>query len=129
MIGYETTFITRTDISDENLKTFNEKLKGIIEAHGGQLIAVEDWGRRRLAYPIQKETRGHYTYLLYTGNNTLVAELERNIRINESVMRFLSVKLGDDFDPAKHKRAITPAAQAANAAAVSPNAGTGQPSA
>ncbi len=123
MIGYETTFITRTDISDENLKTFNEKLKGIIQAHGGQLIATEDWGRRRLAYPVQKETRGHYTYFLYTGNNTVVAELERNIRINESVMRFLSVKLGDDFDPAKHKRTITPAAQAASAAAVLPNAG------
>lgn len=122
MIGYETTYITRPDVSDDNQKTFLDKVKGIIAAHGGQVVAVEDWGRRRLAYPIQKETRGYYTYIMYTGNNSLVAELERNLRINESVMRFLSVKLGDDFDPAKIKRkptpnvAATPNVQAVNAA-------------
>lgn len=108
MIGYETTYITRPDVSDEQQKTFLEKVKGIVQAHGGQVVAVEDWGKRRLAYPIQKETRGYYTYLMFTGNNSLVAELERNIRINEQVLRFLSVKLGDDFDPTKVKRKPSP---------------------
>src|SRR5689334_2198526 len=98
MIGYETTYITRPDVSDEQQKTFLEKLKNIVQADNGQVVVVEDWGKRRLAYPIQKETRGYYTYFMYTGNNSLVAELERNIRINEQVLRFLSVKLGDDFD-------------------------------
>lgn len=108
VIGYETTFILRPDIADDNQKTLVEKLKSIIAAHGGQVVAMEDWGRRRLAYPIQKETRGYYTYLLYTGNNDLVAELERNLRITESAIRFLTVKLGDDFDAANHKRKPTP---------------------
>ncbi|MBI3543420.1 MAG: 30S ribosomal protein S6 [Deltaproteobacteria bacterium] len=108
MIGYETTYILRADVSDEVQKTFLEKLKGIITTAGGQVIAVEDWGRRRLAYPIQKENRGYYTYLLYTGNNALVAELERNLRINEQALRFLSVKLEDDFDPATFKRRPSP---------------------
>lgn len=108
MIGYETTYILRADTSEDNQKSFLEKLKGIIAAHGGQVIAVEDWGKRRLAYAIEKETRGYYTYLLYTGNNTLVAELERNMRINEQVMRFLSVKLENDFDAATYKRKPTP---------------------
>lgn len=108
MIGYETTYITRPDVSEDAQKTFLEKLKGIVAAHGGQILATEDWGKRRLAYPIQKESRGYYTYLLFTGNNSLVAELERNMRINETVLRFLSVKLADDFDPAKHKRKPTP---------------------
>lgn len=108
MIGYETTYILRPDVSESAGKTFLEKLKGIIAAHQGQVIAVEDWGKRRLAYPIQKETRGYYTYILYTGNNSLVAELERNLRINEQVIRFLSVHIGDDFDTATFKRKPTP---------------------
>lgn len=126
MIGYETTYITRADVSDENQKTFLEKLKGIIAAHGGQVVALEDWGRRRLAYPIQKENRGYYTYMLFTGNNSLVAELERNLRINETVLRFLSVKIGNDFDPAKFKRkptanvAATPNVQAVSPVAAAP---------
>lgn len=127
MIGYETTYITRPDVTEDGLKTFLEKIKGIIAAHGGQVVAVEDWGKRRLAYPIQKESRGYYTYLLYTGNNTLVAELERNLRINEQVLRFLSVKLGHDFDPAKIKRKPSPNV-VANVASVGPviPAGTGE---
>jgi small subunit ribosomal protein S6 len=113
MIGYETTYILRADATEDQQKTFLEKLKGIISAHGGQVVAVEDWGRRRLAYPIHKENRGYYTYLLYTGNNSLVAELERNLRINEQALRFLSVKLGDDFDPATFKRKPSPNIQTA----------------
>lgn len=108
MIGYETTYILRADVTDDAQKTFLEKLKGIIAAHGGSVISVEDWGKRRLAYAIEKETRGYYTYILYTGNNSLVAELERNLRINEAALRFLTVKLADDFDPAKMKRKSTP---------------------
>lgn len=107
-IGYETTYIMRPDISEDAQKTFLDKLKGIITAHQGQVVAVEDWGKRRLAYPLQKETRGYYTYILYTGNSSLVAELERNLRINEQALRFLSVKLGDDFDPNEFKRKPTP---------------------
>jgi small subunit ribosomal protein S6 len=107
-IGYETTFIMRPDTTDAAHKNLMEKLKGIIQTHGGELSTVEDWGRRRLAFPIQKETKGLYTYLLYTGNNSLVAELERNMRINEQVIRFLSVKLGSDFEAAKHKRRAMP---------------------
>ena len=108
MIGYETTYICRADATDDQQKTFLEKIKGIIAAHGGQVVAQEDWGKRRLAYPIEKETRGYYTYILYTGNNALVAEIERNLRINEQIMRFLSVKLGADFDVANFKRKPTP---------------------
>ncbi len=109
MIGYEATYISRADISDDNAKTFLEKVKGIITAHGGETLLVEDWGRRRLSYPINKETRGLYTHLVFTGNNSLVAELERNLRIAEPVMRFLTVKLGDDFDKATYKHGATPA--------------------
>ncbi len=111
MTGYETTFIVRVDVSDETQKNITEKFKGIIAAHGGELVHMENWGRRRLAYPISKETRGSYIYMVYTGDNKLVAELERNIRINEQIMRYLSVKIGDDFEPSKFQKHITPANQ------------------
>jgi len=118
MIGYETTFILRPDITDDAQKALIEKFKGIIQAHGGQTLTVEEWGKRKLAYAIQRETRGVYVYMLYTGNNSLVAELERNLRITEQVIRFLTVHLGKDFDPAKFKRRANP-----NAAPVGPVGG------
>ena len=107
MIGYETTYILKPDAPESGQKAFLEKVKGIVQAHDGTVVAVEDWGKRRLAYPIKKETRGYYTYLLYTANNSAVAEIERNLRINEQVLRFLSVKLGDDFDAAQYRRKPT----------------------
>ena len=103
LVGYEMTFIMKAEVADDVLKAFTEKLKGIIELHKGTVLVTEDWGRRKLAYPINKETRGAYTHLVFSGDNKVVAELERNMRINESVMRFLSVKLDHDFNAAEYK--------------------------
>src|SRR4051812_25676267 len=81
MIGYETTFIVSPEVADDAQKTFLEKVKGIISTHGGSVLVTEDWGKRKLAYPINKETRGCYHYLVYSGDNKVVAEIERNMRI------------------------------------------------
>ncbi len=91
--NYETTLIFRPDIGENNKKTFIDKLKGIIAAHDGEVLGFEDWGKRKLAYTIQKENRGYYIHMNYTGNNDLVEELERNLRLNEQVIRFLTVKI------------------------------------
>ena len=107
MRAYETTYIQRADVSDDAQKSFLEKVKGIIQAHEGQVIAVEDWGKRKLAYAIGKETRGYYAYILYTGNNELVAEIERNLRLNEQILRFLSVTVTDEYDVKTFKRKPT----------------------
>src|SRR4029077_17945300 len=56
------------------------------------------WGKRKLAYPIHKETRGQYSYLVYTGTGDIVHEMERNLRLNEHVLRFLTVNLEKEFD-------------------------------
>lgn len=97
--GYETTFITRSEMSDEAVKALQERLHGVIASFQGEVVLSEDWGRRKLAYPIQKETRGHYTYIVYTGTGDVVHEIERNLRLHEHVLRFLSVNLGAEFDP------------------------------
>ena len=96
--GYETTFITRVDLTDDALKTLKDRLTAVVGNYGGEVVYQEDWGKRKLAYPINKETRGHYTYLVYTGKGEVVAELERNLRLNEFVMRFLTVNLAKEFD-------------------------------
>ena len=96
--GYETTIITRAEMSDEALKTLNERLKGVVDAYKGELVLSEDWGKRKLAYTIQKESRGQYTYMVYTGTGDIVHEMERNLRLHEHVLRFLTVNLEKEFD-------------------------------
>ena len=117
MMGYETTLILKPEVTDDTQKAIVEKMKGIITAHGGELIHLENWGRRKLAYPIQKETRGTYIFMIYTGNSSLVAELERNVRINEQIMRHLSVKFVQDYEAEKFKKPVTPMTQVAHAPA------------
>ena len=104
LIGYETTFIVSPETGEDIQKTFLEKVKTIISNHSGSVVAVEDWGKRKFAYPINGEVRGYYHHIAFAGDNKLVAELERNMRINESVLRFLTVKLDTDFNAAEYKR-------------------------
>jgi small subunit ribosomal protein S6 len=97
--GYETTVITRAEMSDEGLKALQERLVGVFASFKGELVLTEDWGKRKLAYPITKETRGHYTYLVYTGKGDVVHEVERTLRLQDHVLRFLTVNLGTEFEP------------------------------
>lgn len=96
--GYETTIITKNEMADSDLEALKKKLSGAISSMGGKVVYQEDWGKRKLAYHVGKESRGHYTYLVYNGKPGVSAEVERNLRINESVMRFLTVQLGKEFD-------------------------------
>jgi small subunit ribosomal protein S6 len=103
LAGYETTFITRSELADDQLKALQEKLNGIVAQYGGELVLSEDWGKRKLAYPITKESRGQYTYMVYSGKGDIVHEMERNLRLHDHVLRFLTVNLATEFD-AEHFR-------------------------
>jgi small subunit ribosomal protein S6 len=105
--GYETTFIHSPDVTDESLATLKKKLEGVIASFGGELVQTDDWGKRKLAYPIRKETRGHYTFMLYTGKPGVVAEMERTLRIQDNVIRFLSINLEQEFDVSKYEKKLT----------------------
>ena len=96
--GYETVIITRIDMTDDALKTLKEKIITVLKTFGGDVVYQEDWGKRKFAYPINKETRGHYTFLVYTGHGDVVAEVERNLRLNEFVIRFMTINLAKEFD-------------------------------
>lgn len=105
---YETMFIVQPDLSDEDLKALTGRVQNIIETMKGELKRLDDWGVRKLAYPIEKCTKGRYYYLRYDGDPTLIAELERRLRLNDKVIRYQSVKL--------EKEPITPAAAASRPA-------------
>jgi small subunit ribosomal protein S6 len=98
MPSYETTIITKAATSEDQINTLKQKVESVLQAHQGTLGVYEDWGTRRLSYDIQKESRGRYIYFGYVGNNGTVAELERNLRINENVVRYLSVNVSDEDD-------------------------------
>lgn len=105
--GYETTFITRAELTDEALKALQDKLVGVVAGYGGEMVMTEDWGKRKLAYSIEKETRGHYTYFVYTGRGDVVHEMERNLRLHDHVLRFLTVNLQDEFQADEFRKRRT----------------------
>jgi len=102
--GYETTFITRSELTDEALKTLQERISQVVSTFQGEVVLAEDWGKKKLAYPIKKESRGHYTYMVYTGKPGVVHEIERNLRLHDHVLRFLTVNLDQEFDAPEFKK-------------------------
>ena len=80
---YETLMLLDPDLPQETTTQLTDKLKGIIDSMGGRLIREEDWGRRRLSYPVRKQMYGQYILFDFMGSPELLNELERNIRIDE----------------------------------------------
>lgn len=97
--NYETVFIASPALADARINEIKEKSRQVIEAHSGKVLNVDDWGKRRMSYPINKEFKGHYVCFTYSGDNGCVAELERNMRINEDIIRFLTIKIDEKVDP------------------------------
>ena len=93
---YETIYIVQPDLGDEEIKTLSTKVQDIIANMNGDFKRLEDWGVRKLAYPINKSPRGRYFYLRFDGDSPLIAELERRLRLDDKVYRYQSVKLDVD---------------------------------
>ena len=104
---YETTYILRPDVSNENISAVNSKVRGIIEAGGGNLLKVENWGRRKLAYEVAKQLKGVYLFFNYLGPAGLVEEIERNLRLSDQVIRYYSVKTAENVDVAAKTVTVT----------------------
>jgi len=93
MRRYETIFIADPDLQEDARKTLFDKYKNLLQQGGGILIDFDDWGNRKLAYPIKKKARGHYVCMTYGGVGELVTELERIIRLDDNMMKFMTVLL------------------------------------
>ena len=92
MNHYETVFIATPVLSDVQTKELFGKFQGVITENGGQIVSSEDWGLRKLAYPIQKKTTGFYYLIEFEGEGDLVEKLETQYRRDERVIRFLTFK-------------------------------------
>lgn len=95
---YETTYILHPDIDDAVKNTVAERVENIIKSFDGEIVRVEEWGRRKLAYRVKKQTRGVYVYVRYTATADSVAELERILRLLDSVLKFLTIKVDVQFE-------------------------------
>ncbi|MCP9611103.1 30S ribosomal protein S6 [Coprobacter tertius] len=93
MNHYETVFILTPVLSDVQMKEAVDKFKDILVAEGAEIINEENWGLRKLAYPIQKKSTGFYQLLEFNADPTVIAKLEVNFRRDERVIRFLTFRM------------------------------------
>jgi small subunit ribosomal protein S6 len=98
MRRYETIFIVDPDLSDEERSPLFERLKPLFPQLDGFLVMVEEWGTKNLAYEIKKKKRGYYVRLDYCGTGPLVNEIERFFRIDDRVLKYMTVLLEEDVD-------------------------------
>ena len=119
---YETIIIVQPDLGDEDLKGVSAKVQDVIANMNGDFKRLEDWGLRKLAYPINKCARGRYYYLRFDGDAALIAELERRLRLDDKIIRYQSVRLEKEVEPAvvAQKAPVESAAAEAEVAAETP---------
>lgn len=96
---YETIFLVKPDLTDDNVDKLKERVRGIVSREGGKVIRFTVWGKKKTMFPVAKQPRAIYVHTHFLGSSKLVAEVERNLRNFDEVTRYLSVKLGDEVDP------------------------------
>ena len=96
---YETIYILRPDTQNDRVAEVNQRVRGIIESQGGVVLNVDNWGKRKLAYEIKKELKGIYLFWSYLGSPQVVTEFERNMRMIDPVIRYMTVMAGRDIVP------------------------------
>ncbi len=105
MREYETTFIVQPEISDEGSQAILAKLDGILEAGGATRLMCEDHGKRKLAYEVRKFHKGHYYTLQFLDGGQVVPEVERVLRLEESVLRFLTILENEEVEDVEARKA------------------------
>ena len=98
MRHYETTYILRPNLGEEQFTEIIDRTNAIITNDQGAVICLDRWGMKRLAYEIKKEVQGYYVYLNYAAPGKTVDEIERIFRIDDRVLRYLTIKLNDSMN-------------------------------
>ena len=89
MNKYENLYVINAELSDEEIKSVIEKFTKVITDNGGEIEKVDEWGKRRLAYPINYKTEGYYVLVLFEADGPVPAELQRNLKNDERIMRYV----------------------------------------
>ncbi len=95
---YETIYILRPDIDPDTADKVQGRVGEVVTRELGKLMKVESWGRRKLAYPVHKHKKGVYVYVKYAGRGGLVQELERNLKLQDAVIKYQTVLVREDVD-------------------------------
>ena len=111
---YETMFIVKPTLTEEETQAQIENIKAIIAKNGGEIVACDDMGSKQLAYEIDKQKRGYYYVVYFRGEPNGLAEIERNYRINENIMRFIFIKYENKKEIAAWTNMSDEAAKKAN---------------
>lgn len=93
MNTYESIFIINPNVSDEETAGIIKKMQDVVEKQGGEMLKFEDWGKKKLAYEVNKHKRGHYAFFQFKAAPAAISELERTYKLTDSVVKFLTVKL------------------------------------
>ncbi|MEE9386604.1 MAG: 30S ribosomal protein S6 [Nannocystaceae bacterium] len=104
---YETVLVLRSQTNKASISELIDRLKALFEKNGARLQSLDNWGLRTLAYPIRRSRQGIYLYLKFLGGSDIVREMERNLRIYDDVLRYLTVLVDDDVDPAARPSELT----------------------
>jgi small subunit ribosomal protein S6 len=99
MRHYETIFIVDPDLSDEDYQAALAKSNEAIEKQKGVVVKVQEWGKQRLAYPIKRKEKGSYVVVDYCGDGGTSAELERLLKLDDRILKAMTVKLEESVDP------------------------------
>lgn len=101
---YEVMYIVDPETDGERVEKLNEAVGKLIEKEGGEIVRMDNIGLRELAYPIQKKTEGHYVLFEINGSGQEIAELERRMRVNDMIIRFVTVRVDEERKTAEKRR-------------------------
>lgn len=93
---YEVMYIVDPETPAERIEKLNEAVGKVIEKEGGTVVRMDDIGRRQLAYPIEKKTEGHYVLFEIDGSGQEILELERRMRVNDMILRYITIRVDED---------------------------------
>jgi small subunit ribosomal protein S6 len=114
---YELVYIIDTALEEDPRKELIARYNGMIESNGGTIDKVEEWGKRRLAYPILNKLEGYYVLVHYTAETTVPKEIERNLGITEGILRYLTTRIEIKHSNVKPRASFVANVAAAPAAA------------
>jgi small subunit ribosomal protein S6 len=109
MTCYETLFVVKPTLTEEEIAAQIAKVKDVLAKEGAELVGTNEMGMRKLAYQVEKHNRGYYTVLFYKAEGATIEELERNLRINEDIIKFLTVKYTKNKEIAQFDKLVAEA--------------------
>jgi small subunit ribosomal protein S6 len=101
MRRYETIYIANPNLDDEAVKDVISKFSDLIKKQKGSVVKIDEWGKRKLAYEVKRFDKGYYVLLDFCGFPEMVTELERNLKLDDRILKYSTVKIDEDVDPAE----------------------------